>query len=246
MVKSIKLSLIILLVFFFILPSAQQCDQQAEIIQDTDIYSSGPTYKFGKGWQYGGVKGHITRGIIVYVCKDKNSNLQLGFVSNKWVHIAYWSDNQWHYGWIHTDFIQLVSLGKDRNGFGLAYAGDIESPPAKAPPPPNPADAVEKQASPFKITKADTLIYITLFIALLFGMAAKTGYDICQIDKKGLLKHHIRNGVKPLFVAPIVFLTVVSTINLDIGSSRQFVLLLGVAFQNGFFWQDVFTAAKNV
>ena len=244
--KSIKVSIMILLVLFFILPTAEQCNQQAEIIQDTDIYSSGPIYKFGKGWQYGKVIAHVTRGIIVYVCKDNNSNLQLGFVSNKWVHIAYWSNNQWNYGWIHTDFIQLVSLGMGRNGFGLAYAGNIESPPDGTSPPPNPADAVEKQASTFKITKADAFIYITLFIALLFGMAAKTGYDIFQLDKKDLLKHHVRHGVKPLFVAPIVFLTVISTINLDISSSRQFVLLLGVAFQNGFFWQDVFTAAKNV
>lgn len=246
MVKNIKVSIIILLVFLFILPTAQQCDQQAEIINDTDIYSSGPTYKFGKGWQYGEVKGHITEGIIVYICENKKSNLRLGFSSNKWVYIAYWSDNQWHYGWIHVDFIQLLSLGKYNIGFGLAYANDIESPPDDVKPPPNPTDAINNQNSTFKITKADTWIFITLFITLLIGMAAKTGYDICQINKKGVLKHHIKNGLKPLFVAPIIFISVISTINLNIETTMQFVLLLGVAFQNGFFWQDVFTAAKNV
>jgi hypothetical protein len=74
---------------------------------------------------------------------------------------------------------------------------------------------------------------ISLYVAMLLGMAAKYGYD--AIGEGSHLTVQKWQLVKPMLVSPMVF----GAIYGNMGGRTPPLLLLIFAFQNGFFWKTV-------
>jgi hypothetical protein len=86
-------------------------------------------------------------------------------------------------------------------------------------------------------------LYGPLFVALVLGILAKIGVD-CLDDwhklslRKRTLRGQVRNGLIAILVSPIVFLGFLNTGQFP-AVRQTFIVLMLLAFQNGFFWQAV-------
>jgi hypothetical protein len=92
--------------------------------------------------------------------------------------------------------------------------------------------AEEKRSSRFAITIVDSVHSI----AMLAGIAAKAAWDFS--NKNGRFGIDIGDAATALLVAPIVYVGAASA--LAPHSKSVSLVGIGLAFQNGFFWQAVF------
>lgn len=82
------------------------------------------------------------------------------------------------------------------------------------------------------------------FVLLVLGMVAKTLVDVIELPEPVPLRVHFRRSLLPLLVSPMVFLGFMQSAQLAVETVSGFVLLLLLAFQNGFFWQTIINAKR--
>lgn len=242
------------LVFFYSPPLlAQQCKDRGVITSDAHVYQHPPRYVTGVGWQ-GNRTGFLTPGTQIYICTERR--LDFGLFKKIWSQIAYRESNNWRYGWILKDNWKVWSGMNRRPGnsvlighvlIAMAYADD--SPATKTvdanwtipidPPPQKDGETVSAEGNIGAIAWGDlVMLYAPFFVAMLIGMIAKTIVDYLDGWDKATLWMHLRNGVTSVLVSPIVFLGFLTAGQFST-SKQTFIVLLLLAFQNGFFWQTV-------
>ncbi len=223
--------------------SQSRCDKKARVQISTRIWDREPQFNLGKGWQTGRVIGSLKKDAEIYICEQKN--IGFGMSTQRWYRIAYWNGSGWSYGWITGKGIQLLSATRSSSRFhfvSTAYAVEFGSPPASITPPNLPAPVNASGAALVQQLPDRADLYFYLFLAMFLGMIAKIGFDVSQTPETVLLKKHLRRGLGSLFVSPIVFLSIVSGFGtaLNIQENRELIVFLIFAFQNGFFWQNLF------
>jgi hypothetical protein len=85
-------------------------------------------------------------------------------------------------------------------------------------------------------------IVFLLYLAMLAGMLAHFAYGYFVLPKNKRRKFDLGNFLAPVLVSPIVFLPLASIFETSepvAGSSPRLMLLL-IAFENGFFWREFF------
>jgi hypothetical protein len=249
----------IIFVIFLISPlvaGAQQCERRAVIQQESDVYQSPPHYVTGMGWQ-GERTDVLPNGTQVLECTERS--VAFGFSSVIWSQIAYRRGSDWRYGWILQETLHFVSYKRGQPAT-LKRASDAFMPvalqvvanntagqadrwliPDSAPAPSAPPNvAGMPQASPANqpTLGMQLILYWPLFVAMLFGMIAKAAVDLVEEWNKELVVWHLRNGLVAILVSPIVFLGFLNAGNFNL-SQQTFLVLLMLAFQNGFFWQTI-------
>jgi hypothetical protein len=92
-------------------------------------------------------------------------------------------------------------------------------------------------------------IVFLLYLAMLAGMLAHFGYGYLALPKRSRRRFDVANFLAPILVSPIVFLPLASLF----GSSptttvtrSSHVMLLLIAFENGFFWREFFENRQKV
>jgi hypothetical protein len=84
-----------------------------------------------------------------------------------------------------------------------------------------------------------TWLDITYLLSMIMGILAKEIWD--NINETGAINIKIPRLISALIVSPIIYEAIYSKL-----IQNQLSLLgLGVAFQNGFFWQAVFRTTQN-
>ena len=233
--------------------SAQTCKEKAKATTDVPMYDRPPFFSTGTGWNYGQQVGIVRQGVAVYICRT--TTVSFGFLSQQWHQIAYW-DRQWRYAWVPIGSIELVSRNDLSPSIGrlLQYilgvseaVADAEPPPqGSLPPPPPSAESSLGAGPPPDAGAALWLFYLVLFVAMIVGMIAKTVANVIQAERSATWKWYLRQGCIPLLVSPVVFLAFMQTADFaSDGGTRSFVVLLLLAFQNGFFWQTVFDTRRQ-
>jgi hypothetical protein len=230
---------------------AQKCDKRTALVADADVFDNPPRFVTGVGWR-GNIVSRLSSGTEVYVCRE--TNVDFGLSSKIWVQIAYRSGPQWpKYGWVIKETLRTsrnMNPDDEHLAFFIGSARAATPPTAKpaepdeqlpriAPDVPAPSGETTGGTDSSMATGVASLLelYLPLFYAMLLGMAAKVLVDLLDAWDKGLLWAHLRNGVVAVLVSPIVFLGLMSAGQFS--GKQQFVVLILLAFQNGFFWQTV-------
>jgi hypothetical protein len=86
--------------------------------------------------------------------------------------------------------------------------------------------------------------------AMLLGMAAEYGYTIADRASRGegQLKFDLATFLLPVFASPIIFiplLTLTSELGTGGAFTRAHLMVYLVAFQNGFFWKQLFEQRRQ-
>jgi hypothetical protein len=82
-----------------------------------------------------------------------------------------------------------------------------------------------------------TLFLIGVFVAMLAGMVGKTYFD--YLTKGGVWG--LNQALVPILISPMVYGAILSVVK---NADPLPALILG--FQNGFFWQDIFSGLRAV
>ena len=77
---------------------------------------------------------------------------------------------------------------------------------------------------------------------MVLGMLAKAVVDWLDEPGWSSIRPHVRSGLIALLVSPIVFLGFLNAGQFSV-STQAFLVLMLLAFQNGFFWQTVLKRA---
>lgn len=237
--------LIILIIFTLTTDQAysQSCNRQGRTIQNTDMWDRPPKFITGTGWEYGNRVGILSSDTLIYICQEMR--IGFGFSTQLWYQIAYWN-NQWRYAWVVAGHIRVSSshnlLNPDQGIImaSVALAQPPVPPGGEEPssPPPPPQTILPTQS---KLLPSEYMFYLSLFALMVIGMIAKVGVDIIESWGSGQVKDYLRKGIIPFFISPMVFLSFMETAKLEFQGQRGFIILLLLAFQNGFFWQTVFS-----
>lgn len=242
----------------------QQCTRRAVVETTADVYRTPPRYVTGAGWQ-GERFDLLNRGTQVLQCSSRS--IAFGFSSKAWSQVAYRSGNDWRYGWILEETLRFVSRGTvlgtgfprmagvipaayrvvadEGTGQAPAWAiGDAAPPPPAVPEPAR--MTAQAPAAPINTpTLGEQLaLYWPLFLAMLFGMAAKAAVDLIEEWNRALVVRHLRNGAIAFLVSPIVFLGFLNAGKFE-GNEQTFLVLLMLSFQNGFFWQTILKSDRR-
>ena len=236
---------------------AQRCETRAVISVDTDVYESLPRFVTGRGWQ-GTVKARLAAGTPVFVCWEQAT--QFGLTTKAWRQIAFRSSrNTTEYGWVMKDFTRQGALERGApsllaalSPLGAAWA---ETPPPREPdikwsaqdPPPQPpaASTPAVNAVPEDMLHELIVLYGPLFLAMVLGMVSKATADWLDKPVRSSVTRHVRSGMIAVLVSPIVFLGFLNAGQFSVNTQTYLVLLL-LAFQNGFFWQTVLRRTEAV
>jgi hypothetical protein len=242
--------------------SAQQCNRRAITNAEADVYRTPPRFVTGLGWQ-GERLDVVSNHTQVLKCDERA--VPFGLTTKTWSQIAYQRNNAWRYGWVLDEKTQVAMLGaaaKVAYGSPAVQVLDALVPAASAATAEEPASSAEKDAWSIPATapnppdandlpvtsglseKTPTLSellepYLPLFFAMILGMVAKAIVDLLDADfNRMVLSLHVRRGLVALLVSPIVFLGFLSSGQFDV-TLKTFLVLLLLAFQNGFFWQTL-------
>jgi hypothetical protein len=112
-------------------------------------------------------------------------------------------------------------------------------PPGSVPPSPARDDAPKPDES------ALIEFYAWCFAAMILGMVAKALVDVFESTERVQPAKLVRRAGTPLFVSPVVFLGFMQSAGLDVKGTTGFLVLLCLAFQNGFFWQTVMNLKRT-
>jgi hypothetical protein len=108
---------------------------------------------------------------------------------------------------------------------------------------PTPRVTVAKSAS------SDLALGIALFLFMVFGMLAQFLFDRLSVPQRERKRFDWGLFLAPLFASPVVFIPLLAAFqNADIDlthlTTARFMVFL-VAFQNGFFWREVFDKLRE-
>jgi hypothetical protein len=108
---------------------------------------------------------------------------------------------------------------------------------------PTPRVPVAKSAS------SDLAVAIALFLSMVCGMLAQFLFDHFSPPQRERKRFEWGLFLRPVFASPVVFLPLLAAFqNADIDlthlTSARFMVFL-VAFQNGFFWKEVFDKLRE-
>jgi hypothetical protein len=86
------------------------------------------------------------------------------------------------------------------------------------------------------------LIIFLLYFAMLAGMLAHFAYSHLSLPRKRRRGFDVANFLAPVLVSPIVFLPLAAIFenSESAAASSSHLMLLLVAFENGFFWREFF------
>lgn len=87
------------------------------------------------------------------------------------------------------------------------------------------------------------LIIFLLYLAMLAGMLAHFAYSHLSLPKGKRRRFDVGNFLAPILVSPIVFLPLAAIFGTSVpaAASSYHLMLLLIAFENGFFWREFFT-----
>jgi hypothetical protein len=228
---------------------AQRCDGRAVVSADADVYESLPRFVTGRGWQ-GHVIARLQSGTQVYVCWEQST--QFGLSSKAWVQIAFRNRGATTYGWMLKEATRQAAHAREApwlarmSPVGSALAATpapaddkgswtLGDPPPQPPPPMEPTTS---NAQPDSLVADLVVLYGPLFVAMVLGMLAKAVVDWLDEPDRTTVMPHVRSGIIAILVSPIVFLGFLNAGQFSVSTQAYLVLML-LAFQNGFFWQTV-------
>jgi len=238
--------------FFMSNANAQSCHQRATTTSALTVYDRPPDLKTGRGVVYGGVTARLTANSQVFVCREVA--VGFGFSKLRWYQIAFRStDNshQWRFGWVAADQLHISKKVDSDREFAFIAAARAETSPYNPPiiraelapdadPPQVPTTgdvAGPDQSMAFSL---ELNLWIFLLLALVAGILAQTLVDLLDARSAVTVKGASKRLIKPLLFSPIVFLAFMETAELNVGTDKQLLILSLLAFQAGFFWQNVF------
>lgn len=248
----------LLVTFFISAQSYAACTQRAVTTKSTTVYDQPPYFSTARGWNYGRAIHTLPKGTNIYICQTKSISFGI-LTSTTWFQIAYRLSNTWKYGWIGSPGVrQLSGNGTPQPdtanlfdhfsfiGTALAQAptpSESTSTVNGAPPPPPSSGIATNQIGASDASPLYTF-YSILFVAMLIGMIAKYISDLLQIKKSLTAKEHLLHIFAPVVISPMVFLAFMQTADfVSYGDgTKNFIVLLLLSFQNGFFWQTVLSA----
>jgi hypothetical protein len=97
---------------------------------------------------------------------------------------------------------------------------------------------------------AETASMIICYAAMVLGMAAEYGYSIAERRTRGeTSSFDMLTFLMPIFASPIVFIPLL-TLTSELGAgggafTRARLMVYLVAFQNGFFWKQLFEQRRQ-
>ena len=233
----------------------QRCDSRAVVTVDTDVYDGLPRFVTGRGWQ-GNIKARLQANTAVFVCWEQTT--QFGLTSKSWLQIAFRSNRGTvDYGWILKEATRHTAGPRDESFFArlspiaLAQAQTppqqnkdyVWSPSEPPPQPPAPPTQITSGAQPENMIGELVVLYGPLFLAMVLGMLAKATVDWLDEPNISAIAPHLRSGLIAVLVSPIVFLGFLNAGQFSVTTQAYLVLML-LAFQNGFFWQTVLKRAS--
>jgi len=252
--KSFALLISVLIVGALFSPTvarAQTCQEKRSVTEDVVVYQDIPQFRTGRGWD-GRIIASLRKGSIVFVCRRQS--VQFGLTSRAWLQVAFQSSgSDPAFGWIPDDATTVAARSMATRVFAnlspLAAAiaqepepqtGEHLSPswPPKNPPPVPPITIDTSTATPKSPVQDVVALYWPMFLAMVFGMLAKAGADWLDRPSGSSAVSQVRSLVLALLVSPIVFLGFLNVGQFSVETQAYLVLLL-LAFQNGFFWQTV-------
>ncbi len=245
---TILLALIISVSIFTPSSFAETCERAASATADIRIYDNVPKFSKAQGWVFGQSLGLIKQSSRFFICKE--SNIGFGGKTEVWYKIAFWGDGDgWSYGWIRSDKVEVTVNTNPFNIslFASVMAQSFSSPPESADIPRAPTD-IGEISNELGNLPGSGLLYLYLFVALLAGMAAKIVYDITHCDSGVPVKVHLKRGIGNLVLAPIVFMSLFSTLGAGIQfeGNKTLIMLMFFAFQNGFFCHDTLRVIQSM
>jgi len=100
-----------------------------------------------------------------------------------------------------------------------------------------------------KGTSSDLAVGIALFLCMVLGMLAQFVFDHLSVPQRERKRFEWGLFLSPLFASPVVFIPLLAAFqNADIDlthlTTARFMVFL-VAFQNGFFWKEVFDKQRE-
>jgi len=227
---------------------AQKCDRKTSMSADADVYENLPRFVTGRGWQ-GNIIARLPAGTEVYICWEQNT--QFGLTSKVWVQVAFTSNrDSVAYGWVLQEatraalsldesFLPHLSPVTSAWAAGPTAAGnEIPWSPDKPPPQPPQSPTTTSNTQPEALIGDLSVLYGPLFIVMVLGMLAKAVVDWLDEPSRSSLVLHVRSGMIAILVSPIVFLGFLNAGQFSV-STQAYVVLMLLAFQNGFFWQTV-------
>lgn len=232
--------------------AAQQCKDKKTLNVAADVFDAVPRFVTGQGWQ-GNVVARLPAGTVVYVCSEQKT--QFGLTMKTWSQIAYKSARgNVAYGWVLKEIFAALSFDETflarLSPITLARAAESASadsavpwPPDGAPPqpppqPPRTPTMTSADASPQTMISDLAVLYGPLFLVMVLGMLAKAVVDWLDQPGRASVMPHVRSGMIAILVSPIVFLGFLNAGQFSVSTQAYLVLML-LAFQNGFFWQTV-------
>ncbi len=245
----------------FLLPvkddAKAQCNQRGRIIINTNMWDRPPQLTTGQGLIYGIQLASLNVNTQVLICN--HTGVGFGFQTQLWYQIAVWNipNRRWDYGWVfsgHVAFLQSYNVPKQKFKVGfiseaIAQETDLKygkiAPEAPSPHAPKVEIGIKGSLSDEKDITILYYLYLYMFAAMIIGMVAKECVALLVNWGDIEVKKHLRKGFIPLLISPIVFLSFMQTADFQIDAQRKFIILLLLAFQNGFFWQTVFNLGSE-
>ena len=231
--------------------TAQQCKEKKTLRVAADVFEAVPRFVTGQGWQ-GSVVARLPAGTVVYLCSEQDT--QFGLTMKTWAQIAYRSPRgNVAYGWVLKEIFAALSIDEvflaRLSPITLARAAEPTSadnavpwPPDGAPPQPPPqpprTPTISPDAPPQTMISDLAVLYGPLFLVMVLGMLAKAVVDWLDHPGRASVMPHVRSGMIAILVSPIVFLGFLNAGQFSVSTQAYLVLML-LAFQNGFFWQTV-------
>jgi len=226
----------------FVIPAPAQagCDKPGRVIQETVLYDQPAQFRTSGGWIYGRNLGTVKKGEAIWVCDERN--VGFAFSSQRWVQIGYYKTNSWAYGWVKAEDVNLgTAWSPAERGPGFFFLStahaqepDVATTRSSGPPSPPPSDKPAPMLD-FGLTTLDGYA----FFAMVIGMSAKVVVGFLSNWGKAKVGQELRTALIALVFSPIVYLSLVKVADFNITSNREFLVLMLLAFQNGFFWQSI-------
>ena len=94
-----------------------------------------------------------------------------------------------------------------------------------------------------KGSEAGLAFYTALYVSVLMGMASQFAFRHFSQPRESRVPWDWGLFIAPLFAAPAIFGPLVAALQssgVDFNDSRPRLMVIVVAFQNGFFWKDAF------
>ncbi len=232
--------------------AAQECRRAGTLTAPLEVFDRPPTFSTAQGTTQGTRIAVLGRDSTIYLCRQ--ITVGFGVATSTWSQISYYTPSGWKFGWALAENIKLGARRETIRivvAFGSVAEAAAESlpTPVVAPAPPENALPPPPPAPPGSVTPAgkfsvEVQLWTYLLIALVLGIFGQTVIDIMGRSGEVSQREIWRRALTALIYAPIVFLALLQTTELDIATNKQLLVIVLLAFQSGFFWQKVFERSK--